>query len=423
VEAKTKTPALPDAPSLFEVRDEQPWQLYERVREAGGIVWDEKANGWLVVSYDLIKQMGHADDVDWQALTTRGDDPDAGMAWSDWTVLRGGPRTLSLREGEDHHVFHRWWLQALSPRVLQHWGETLIEPIAHRQIDRFAQLGKAELVRDYTERVAPPVTAAVLGLPWEDESWFSRFMDLRAATNTANTFRTREAPLPPPEALEDGIAAMRELIAMVMPSVQARRDGVGEDFLSMIWRDAGDLFGAGFTEEDIAYTVINAFIAGGSVANGANNLLYLVLSHPDLHPSLLASDRAIENVVEEGLRLYSPGEYRPRRAMHDLELGGVTIRKGELVFAISAAGNRDPHQFARPGELDVERRTPRNHLGFYPGPRTCPGQGLARLELARMLRAILERLPGLRLDPDAAPPRYTGATPRTWRPLHVVFDA
>jgi cytochrome P450 len=418
----TKTPVLPGGRSLFEVVDDEPWQLYERVRDAGGVAWDDRANGWLVVSYDLIKQMGHADDIDWQALTTAGDDPDAGMAWDDWTALRGGPRTLSLREGEDHHVFHRWWLKALSPKVLQRWGETLIEPICHRQIDRFAHLGKAELVRDYSERITPPVTAAVLGLPWEDDDWFSGFMELRAASNAANVFRFRDAPLPPPEALERGQEAMRELIAMVMPAIDRKRDGVGEDFISMIWRDADELFGEGYSDEDVAYSVINAFIAGGSIAFGANNLIYLTLSHPELHDTLLTNDRAVDNIVEEGLRLYTPGEYRPRRAMRDLELGGVTIRKGELVFAISAAGNRDPLHYANPLELDLERRAPRNHLGFYPGPRTCPGQGLARYELARLLRVLLERLPGLRLDPDAEPPRYTGSTARTWRPLNVLFD-
>jgi cytochrome P450 len=370
------------AGSLFDTVDEEPWEFYERVRDAGGVAWDEKAHAWLVASYDLIKQMGLADDVDWRAMSTRDpDDPDAGMKWEDWMVLRGGPRTLPLREGKDHQVFHRWWMRLLSPKVLARWGETLIEPISHAKIDRFVQDGRAELVSDFTECVTPPVTAAVLGLPWEDEKWFDRFMLLRSEGSVANTLRMRDGLPPPPEALERGKQATRELLDMVWPSVHAKRGGDGDDFISMMWRDANSLFGEGDAhEEDIAYNVINAFIAGGSVANGANNMLYLVLANPEIHAELRAGDELIDNFVEEGLRLYSPGEYRPRRARHDLELGGVRIRKGELVIAISAAGNRDPQHYAR------AEGPPRVLSGsaYLSGSIACPfptqtdAQGLAR---------------------------------------------
>ncbi len=53
------------------------------------------------------------------------------------------------------------------------------------------------------------------------------------------------------------------------------------------------------------------------------------------------------------------------------------------------------------------------------GPRHCAGAWLARMEAILALLA----LPGLRLDPGADPPRYMGFVSRTYRPVHVLFDA
>jgi hypothetical protein len=42
------------------------------------------------------------------------------------------------------------------------------------------------------------------------------------------------------------------------------------------------------------------------------------------------------------------------------------------------------------------------------------------VELA--LGAILDRLPNVRLDPEAATPLSTGLVTRSWRPLTLIFD-
>jgi cytochrome P450 len=47
---------------------------------------------------------------------------------------------------------------------------------------------------------------------------------------------------------------------------------------------------------------------------------------------------------------------------------------------------------------------------------------LARLELRAGLGAILDRLPNLRLDPDAEPPIIEGTAFRGPRSLDVLFD-
>jgi cytochrome P450 len=414
------------AGSLGATADQQAWAFYDQARDAGEIVWDEESNAWLITSYDLIKQVFLGDNVDWRTPHVWDPDhPPYGMTLDEWLRFNnhGSSKAIANIEGPDHDRAHRWWMRAFSPTVLAEWGDRLIEPIANAEIDRFVASGLVELRSQYCERTTPRVMAAVLGLPWDDDSWFDRFLSLRKQQFQVFQYQNPEHP-PPRELIERGLAAMHELYDMVAPSILTKQSGEGDDFTSMVWRDAGVLFGEDYTTTDVVATTLNAFTAGTSTtADTAGNALYLVMTNSGLQERVLAQgNSAFKNLGEEAMRLYSPVEYRPRRAKHDTELGGVQIRKGEVIIALSAAGNRDPGHYPDPHGVELNRRSPRDHFAFSMGPRTCAGQSFARFALERIIAVALERLPGLRLDPDAEPPRYLGNAARSWRPLHARFD-
>ena len=80
---------------------------------------------------------------------------------------------------------------------------------------------------------------------------------------------------------------------------------------------------------------------------------------------------------------------------------------------------------------DLDRREPA-HIAFGTGRHQCLGMHLARMELRVGLGALLERLPGLRLDADTegdgdgdagAPVRVEGLAFRSPPRLPVSFDA
>ena len=105
----------------------------------------------------------------------------------------------------------------------------------------------------------------------------------------------------------------------------------------------------------------------------------------------------IEGFIEELLRYVSPVQFSPRRvAREDVEIGGVTVPKGEGLFMLLASANRDESVFERADMLDPHRDAHR-HLAFGYGIHQCLGQMLARFELAIAFEVILRRLPGLRL--------------------------
>jgi cytochrome P450 len=128
----------------------------------------------------------------------------------------------------------------------------------------------------------------------------------------------------------------------------------------------------------------------------------------------------VPNAVEESLRLEPAAAVVDRYATRDVRLGDASIERGELVTISIAGANRDPAFFPDPDRFDVRRRGARRHVAFAHGPHVCLGMHLARVEARTAVGRLLERLPGLRLDPERpAVPR--GLVFRKPPALHVLW--
>ena len=85
-----------------------------------------------------------------------------------------------------------------------------------------------------------------------------------------------------------------------------------------------------------------------------------------------------------------------RLVAKETAINGCTFREGEMVMLSFPAANRDPAAFPDPDRFDITRH-PNRHVAFGYGPHFCLGAPLARLEMEIAFRAIVRRLPGLRL--------------------------
>ncbi len=118
---------------------------------------------------------------------------------------------------------------------------------------------------------------------------------------------------------------------------------------------------------------------------------------------ILRGDRGlIPNAVNEIIRYESPLRAFSRKAIRDTMMSEVHIRAGARVLVIYASANRDEREWDRPGVFDV-RRDANRQLGFGHGSHACAGQGLARLETAAMLRALVKRVERIE---STAPPTW-----------------
>ena len=104
------------------------------------------------------------------------------------------------------------------------------------------------------------------------------------------------------------------------------------------------------------------------------------------------------SAVEELLRFDSPVERTITRwVAADVELGGQTIRRGELVIAVVGSANRDATQFADADALDLGAQPTTSTSASAVARTTASARRSRALETEIALETLLERLPNLRL--------------------------
>jgi cytochrome P450 len=128
----------------------------------------------------------------------------------------------------------------------------------------------------------------------------------------------------------------------------------------------------------------------------------------------------MKRAIEEGLRWEAPLTQIARTATKDVTVDGVAVPKGAVIGVCLGAANHDTKRWDVPERFDLFRE-PKQHMAFAYGPHTCLGMHLARMETRVVIDAVLDRLPNLRLDPDAADVHVTGLTFRAPATLPVVF--
>jgi cytochrome P450 len=213
---------------------------------------------------------------------------------------------------------------------------------------------------------------------------------------------------PPTEA---GRRGFDELRAAVEPAL-AR--GPESSLVAAAAGDAGGL-GRGEVVSNAAVLLFGGIeTTEGMIANAIAHLL----SHPDQLAAVRAEPELLANAIEESLRLEPAAAVIDRYATRDAELAGASILERELVVISIAGANRDPSVFPDPDRFDVRRGNAKLHAAFAHGPHVCIGMHLARLEAHTAVARVLERLPGLRLDPDR-PPAPRGLVFRKPDALHV----
>jgi cytochrome P450 family 135 len=101
-------------------------------------------------------------------------------------------------------------------------------------------------------------------------------------------------------------------------------------------------------------------------------------------------------MIEEALRLRELSDTAPRILTEDMELSGVRIRAGEIVFPAFYLVHRRPDVYERAGEFVPERflgQRPPTYawLPFGGGTHRCIGATLSQLEMRVVLREVLRR--------------------------------
>ena len=317
--------------------------------------------------------------------------------------------SLMRKDFADHAMERKALGASFQQKVIKgHWGPRA-EAIADALIRDFAGRGKADLFHDFAAPFASRMLMEMLGfegVEWRDLArWSQAMMDGvgNYAGDPEIARRAREAT--------DGT---RAAIDRVMARHAAEEN---PSILSSIAHS-----GIPHSPEQI-HANINVIVGGGlnEPRDAMLTLTLGLLANPDQRAAVLADASLWPQAFEEAVRWISPIGMYPRMVRETTRLGDTDVAEGTQLGICVGAANRERGVFEDPDRFDIFRSR-RQHLAFGAGPHYCAGTFVSRLAVGKVAVPMLfERLPGLRLDPDA-PADIRGWVFRGPVTLPVVWD-
>ena len=162
-------------------------------------------------------------------------------------------------------------------------------------------------------------------------------------------------------------------------------------------------------DEELGGLADGIFLGGYETSASMLSLgTYVLTRSPRAWAALQSGDRAeVDRVVEALLRYVCPVQIAfPRIARHDVTVGDVQVRAGDVVIVSLTGAGRDPQRHADPEHFDHDAAVA-GTLAFGHGLHRCVGAELARMELRTALVGLARRFPDLRLACDPADLRFS----------------
>lgn len=360
-----------------EALERDPYPIYAQLRADEPVCFVESVGLWLVTRWDDVQHVDKSPE-----LFTGETEPS--------TLNRTFGTNLLGSEGEYHSrirsIIYPWFRVG----AIGDYPDEVITPIAHELVDAFADRGEADLLAEFAEPLSARVLKRALGLEFVEEQtlrrWFAELAE-GAANFEGDPGRQQVA--------DAASAEVNETLAPVIERLEREPD---DTLLSSMVHT--EVAGQKLTREEIQSNLKVMIVGGLQATTDLIALsLWAILSHPEQLERVQADPKLIDPAIEEAARWHSPVGTSTRQTTRDTELAGVKLEQGSLVAAVLASANRDERNWTEPERYDVGRKEG-SHLAFATGPHLCIGARLARYETRTAWRVLLERLPGLRLDPS-----------------------
>jgi cytochrome P450 len=249
--------------------------------------------------------------------------------------------------------------------------------------DLFASGSPADLVQRYARILPLSVICELLGLPAADRPKFIGWANAMGQIASAFGFLRM-------------LFILGKMRRYLQERLQAARKEGGEGLIAelvQVERESGRI-----TPDEMVSMVMLLLGAGSETTTHLiSGSVFELLKNPERRNWLEADWNRAALAVEEFLRFVSPVQFsKPRYVRHDVELGGVALKKNDRVMAMIVAANFDPASHQQPERMDLERR-PNRHISFGTGIHFCLGHQLARIEAICALKALFTRWPKLQL--------------------------
>lgn len=370
-----------------------------RIRDQGPVTRVELPGGvlaWSITGYECVRA----------ALSDRRFSKDPRKHWPAYAADELGPDfpliswvemdNMTTAHGDDHSRLRKLVAQAFTPRRVEAMRPRVEKTVAHL-LDEMEKTAPGETV-DLKARFAHPLPAQIIcdlfGVPEESRPGILLGLELDVDTTLSS---------------EEAAANVEQWQRDIQKFVEDKRLSPGDDLTSGLI-DAQEAGQGRLTESEIVGT-LNLMLGVGTepVQNLICNAVRSLLTDAEQLAHLREGRVGWAEVLEETLRVEAPVAHLPFRfPVEDVEMGGVTIPRGEPVLIGFAAAGRDPDVHGEDAERFDALRADKEHLSFGHGIYRCIGTSLARLEAGIALSALFDRFPDIALAVPSAELRPQG---------------
>jgi cytochrome P450 len=367
-----------------------PYPYYRELRATDPVHWNAEWNAWVLTKHRDILSSFHERRFSSEGRMTSLLAPLPSEVRTD---LRGLEEYISAwpahHDPPGHTRLRDLIKRAFTPRAVER-----MRPRIHDIVDQMLRAvegqGRMDVIRDIAYPLPATVIAEMIGVPAGDREFFKkRSIEVVAFLGVGgiNVPQARRA--------QRSLAELSEYFERV---IGERRAHPKDDLLTGLIQ--AEQQGDKLTGKEMLATCVSLLTAGHeTTTNLIGNGVLALLQNPEplrLFLTHLDDPKLVESAVEEFLRYDGPVLRNWRLATDSVEFGGRLIRKGQLVYQMLGAANRDPERFPDPESLQLERQD-NHHLAFGYGIHFCLGAPLARLEAQIAIPAIFQRLPELQL--------------------------
>lgn len=368
---------------------QNPHQALHKLRSQSPVYWSEAWGVWVLTRYeDVVSTLKDYDNfVNFGRVTHLIKQLPDDVAEAKAALLFHYETGLAHTDPPVHTRLRGLLNRAFTPRMVAHWTRR-IEHVVDDLIAALQGQSEFDLLHSFAYPLPATIIGEMLGVPQADIHLFQGWALAINQLFEKGGRITRESAT-------NAHGNLKQMRAYIGDMVAQRRKRPTADVIGNLVKIEAE--GERLTLDELTSTVVTFFVAGhDTTTNLITNGLYLLLQTPAAYEALRTRPERTKIAIEETLRLEPSVPRMWRIAARDIALGDAQIRKGQMVFPMLSAANRDPAHFPNPDQFLLDRDNMK-HVAFGFGVHYCIGAPLARLEGEIALRKLVAAFPHLQL--------------------------